>query len=109
MSPHFLLVLLKNLFTLGYWPHLTERNCKEVELASVTQVRGYLDKLHITENVHRIVWCVDVVAATVELGTAASIVIALSDGGLRTVQTTATGRRLVHYKQRGSNEHTCYT
>lgn len=84
---------------------LTRRLCTWFKYSG----EGYLNKLHITEDVHRIVRRIDVVAATVKLGAAAPIIIAFSDGGLRTVQATATGWWLIHYKQRGNNEHNCYT
>lgn len=61
--------------------------------ASFTQSRSYLEKLHIAEDMYRVVWRVDVVvAAAVELGAAAPIVITLSDRGFRAIQATASGR-----------------
>ena len=54
-----------------------------------SQPSPYLDKLHVTEDVHGVVRCVDVVAAAVELCSAAPIVIVLPVGGLRAVEPTA--------------------
>lgn len=56
---------------------------------SPCQPSAYLDKLHITEDVHRVVGCVDVVAAAVKLCGAAPVVIVLPVGGLRAVEPTA--------------------
>lgn len=49
----------------------------------------YLDKLHITEDVHGVVRCVDIVAAAVELCGAAPVVVVFPAGGLRAVEPTA--------------------
>lgn len=49
----------------------------------------YLDKLHIAEDVHRVVGGVDVVAAAVELRVAAPVVVVLPVGGLGAVEPTA--------------------
>ena len=49
----------------------------------------YLDKLYVAEDVHRVVRCVDVVAAAVELCGAAPIVVVLPVRGLGAVEPTA--------------------
>lgn len=52
----------------------------------------YLDKLHVAEDVHRVVRCVDVVAAAMELCGAAPVVVVLPVGGLGAVEPAAPRR-----------------
>lgn len=56
---------------------------------SPCQPRRYLDKLHVAEDVHGVVRCVDVVAAAVELRDAAPVVAVLPVGGLGAVEPAA--------------------
>lgn len=58
--------------------------------------RSYLHKLHITENVHRVVRCVEVVAAAVQLCVAPAEVTALSVWRLGAIQPAAARRGPVY-------------
>lgn len=64
----------------------------------------YLDKLDITKDVHRVVGCVDVIAAAVELHGAAPVVTVLPVWGLGAVEPTAPRRGPVHWGEVGGRE-----
>lgn len=60
---------------------------------------SYLHKLHVAEDVDRVVRCVEVVAATAQLGVAAPKVTALTVGGLGAVQPAAARRGAVYCRR----------
>lgn len=62
---------------------------------------GYLHKLHIAEDVHRVVWGVEVVAAAAQLRVAPAEVTALAVWRLGAVQPAAARRGPVYCRRRG--------
>lgn len=65
---------------------------------------SYLHKLHVAEDVDRVVGSVEVVAAAAQLGVAAPKVAALTVGGLGAVQPAAARRGAVYCRWCGGGE-----
>lgn len=67
-------------------------------------VQGYLHKLHIAEDMHGVVWCVQVVAAAAELCVTAPKVTAFTVRRLRTVQAAAARRGPIYCREERERE-----